>query len=222
MTGPYTTEIQHSLCLFLYGHTNGFWRLVTISSHQNNLAISSDSNGLTWIILNCIQSGANLSVNNQHCINTNCFLNIALILRVIALVTNLNRAVLHNGKVAVCITLAFGGNVNTVHNEGTCGLTSDHVVIGSVNTRYNSTLIILVTCRRFLIEGCDLLGELGHTVVSGVHILVGCEQLHGVNAHVGSGYPHFDLFVLVIIQGVGILCNTGSQHRIFFCRNGQL
>ena len=222
VTCPYTAEVKHSLRLFLNGKTDRLGSLVTICGHQDHLAFSGDTDGLSGVILRCVQTGADLTVHDQHGINADCFLDITLILGIITLVTDLHGAVLHNGKIAVCVTLGFRGNVDAVHNERTRRLTGDHVVIRGVDACDNRTLVVRIARCRFLVKGSDLLGQLGHTVIGRIHILIGCEQLDRVNAHVSSGNPHFDLFVLVIIQDVGILHNTRSQHRIFLVCYGQL
>ena len=129
MTCPYTAKVKHYLSLLKHGKTDGLRCLITVGSHKDNVAVSSDTYGLTGILLYGVESCTDLTVNYKHGVNADSLTDVALICGIIALVAYLYGAVLHNGKITVSVTLALGGNVYTVHNKGTRRLTVYHIVI---------------------------------------------------------------------------------------------
>ena len=216
---PNTSQIQHNLCLFLHSQADGFGGLVAVSGHQDNLTVCGDANGLTRILCRIVQVLTNLTVNDQHGINTDRFLNILGIVGIIAFDTDLHRAILHDGKVASTLRRSTH---NAVHNEDTSGLTGGHVVVGCVDARDNSALVIFVTGSSFLIERRNLLGKLGHTKVGRIHVLIGRKHFDRINARVCRCNKHLDLIAIFVIHSVCILRNTRRQRGFLLCRNGQL
>ena len=216
---PNTSQIQHNLCLFLHSQADGFGGLVAVSGHQDNFTVCGDANGLTGILLAVIQAGTNLTINNQHRVNSDCFQNVVLIVGVIALDADLHGAVLHDGK----ITGAFRSVADhAIHDEDAVGPTGGHVVVGCVDARNNGALVIGIAGIRLLFEGRHLLSQLGHAKVGGIHVLVGRKQFDRINARVCRCNKHLDLIAIFVIHSVCILRNTRRQRGFLLCRNGQL
>ena len=157
---PYTTKVKHYLSLLKNGKTNRLRSLVTVCSHKNYFSISGDTDSLTRIISILIKACANFAINDKHSVNAYCLLNIALVIRIVALVTDLNRTVLHNCEVTVAVTFRFGSYVDAIHNECTGRLTCYHVVVGSIDAGYYSSLVIGIARSSFFVKCCNLLGQL--------------------------------------------------------------
>ncbi len=208
VTGPNTAQVQHDLCLLLNRQTHRCGCLTAVRGHDDQLIVGSNADGLTGILRLCIQTGADLAICDQHGINTDRLLDIALILFVIAMIGNLHCTILQDSKIAG--TCGFRSN-NTVHHEDTGGLTGGHVVVGGIDTCYNGTLIVSIACRSLVIKSSDLLSEFGHTKVSGIHVLIRRKRLNGIHIHVCGSHKHLDLIAVFVINSVLVLGDTGSE-----------
>ena len=211
VTCPDTAEVEHDLRLFHNGQTDGLRCLVAVCGHQDDLAVGGDTDGLTGILLFCVEAGADRTVLNQHGIDADGLLNVALIGGIAVLAADLDGAVLHHSEIAVVIAFGLCGDVDAVHDERTGGLTGDHVVGGGVDTCHNRTLIVRIIGGCLLVEGGNLFCELGHAVLCRIHVLVGCKQSDRINTRVCRGDEHLDLIAVLVVQRIGIKRDTGSQ-----------
>ena len=161
---PFAAEVKHDLRLFHKCQTCGFGFLVTVCGKKNNLIILGNTNRLTGIflcvVLICIGKH-DLVVIYKHFVDSECFLNVALIGFIFIGIADFHRAVFENSKIR---RFFFTRNIVAVHDKYAGGLTCCHVVVGCVDTRYYRTMIISIAGSRFLIKSRHLFGELGHTV----------------------------------------------------------
>ena len=164
MSGIDTPEIKHDLRLLHECQTCRYRLLVTVGGKENNLAVGSDTDGLTRILL-CIifilLRKRYISTIYQHFVDTDGFLYISLIRFIFLGVADLDRAILHDCKICRAF---FAGYIIAVHDEHTRGFSGGHVIVGCVDACYYGTMVILVTCSRFFIKSRHLFGELGHAV----------------------------------------------------------
>ena len=164
MSCPFAAEVEHDLSLLHKCQTCGFGLLITVCGEKNNLIILGDTDCLTGVflcvVLICIGK-YDLVVIYKHFVDSECFLNVALIGFVFTGIADLNCAVLENSKICGSFTAC---NVVAVHDKYAGGLTCRHIVVGCVDTRYYRTMVINIAGSRFLIKSRHLFGELGHAV----------------------------------------------------------
>ena len=208
MSGVDAAEIQHDLRLLHQRQADRFRILIAISRENYHFAIRSDADGLTGVFLGTVLIGrrkGDFIIVDQHFINTEGFLNVSLIGFIPISFANLNRAVLQDCKVG---RFFASGHVIAIHDEHTGGLARSHVVVGCVDAGDDCSMVIFVTRCGFLVEGGNLLGQLGHTIAVVVHVLVGCEQLDSIHGRVDGRREHLDLLAILVIDSVNVLCDA--------------
>ena len=181
MTCPFAAEVEHDLSLLHKCQTCGFGLLITVCGEKNNLIILGDTDCLTGIFL-CIGficiGKHNLVVIYKHFVDSECFLNIALIGFIFTGIADLHCAVFEDRKICGFLTTC---NVVAVHDKYTGGLTCRHVVVGCIDTCHYGAVVIRVARRCFLIKSRYLFGKLGHAVCGIVHILIRGEKFDRID-----------------------------------------
>ena len=181
MACPFAAEVEHDLSLLHKCQTYGYGLLITVCGEKNNLIILGDTDCLTGIFL-CIVficiGKHNLVVIYKHLVDTECFLNIALIVCIFISIAYLNGAVFKHRKICGFLTTR---NVVAVHDKYTGWLTCRHVVVGCIDTCHYGAVVIRIARRCFLIKSRHLFGELGHAVCGIVHILIRGEKFDRID-----------------------------------------
>ena len=222
MTCPFAAEIEHDLRLLKERKTDRLGLLVAVCGKDHYLIVFGDTDRLAGVFLRIIFVGIgkyDIAVKNEHLIDAERFTDIALVGFILARVTDLDGAVFEDCK--ICGSFA-AGNVVTVHNEHAGRLTCGHVVVRGIDTGYNSTVIIFISCRRFLVKSRDLLGKFGHTVRGVVHILIGGEQFDRIDRHIDRCGEHLYLFAVFIVNSINVLCDTACERGLLVLHKRQL
>ena len=208
MSGVYAAEIKHDLCLLHQGQTCGRRLVVAVGRKKDDLAVGGNADRLAGIFLCAgliFLRKRDIAAINQHFVNANRFLNIALIRFVFVGLTDLDRAVLHNCKIGRTFS---AGHVVAVHDKHARGLACRHVIVRRVDAGDDRAVVIFVTGSSLFIESGDLLGQLRHTIAGVVHVLIGRENLDRFDRGVNGRDKHFDLLAVLVIDGVEVLRNA--------------
>ena len=222
MAGIHAAQIQHDLRLLHQRQTCRYRLLVAIRRHQDHLTVSRDTNGLTGIFLGVVLvtfRKNDLTIEHQHLIDAQAFLNVTLVSIIVIGIADLDRAVLQDCKVSGLFT---SGHVIAVHDKYAGWLAGGHVIVGGIDARHDSAPIVLVACRRLFVKGRYLLGELGHTIAGVIHVLIGGKHLHGIHRGIHRGNKHLHLLAILVVDSVRILRHTVSQSRLLVGDKAQL
>ena len=208
MSGIYAAEIKHDLRLFQQRKTGGRRLVIAVGGKKNDLAVGGNADRLAGIFLcaGLIVCGKrDIAAVNQHLVDADRFLNIALIRLIFAGITDLDRTVLHDCKIGRAFS---SGHIVAVHDKHAGRLAGRHVIVGCVDTDDDRAVVILITSSSFFVKSGDLFGQFGHTVAGVIHVLIRREDFDRFDRGVNGRNKHFDLLPVLVVDGVEILSNT--------------
>ena len=215
VSGIYAAKVEHDLRLLHQGQACGCRLVIAVGRKKNDLAVGCNADRLAGVLLGAgliVRRKRNFAAVNQHFIDADCFLNVALIRFVFAGIADLDRAVLHDCKIGRALS---AGHVVAVHDKHAGGLAGRHVIVGRVDADDNRAGVIFVTGSGFFLKSCDLFGQFRHTIAGVVHVLIGREDLDRFDRGVDGRDKHFDLLPVLVIDRVEILRNA-------VCKSGLL
>jgi len=207
--GLHTAQRQHNLSLLLYRQTDGLGLTAAICCHDNNIAIRSNADGLTGILIHIVQTRDNLAILNQMDVAANGLNNTIFMGSVFAFVSDQGRTIIQNGEEGICITRSIAVDLLAFHHKRAGGLSGSGVVVRTIDSNNNVVGGRMI----FLSSRCLLSGQL-HAPRRGIIVFVIGLNLHRVNAHIHRGYEHFHTVAVLVQSNHSVLLNTRSQSSL--------
>ena len=199
------SKLKHDLGLLLNSNTNSRGSLATVGSHENELAVGGQTEGLAGIQGGLIKTAYHRAILDQVNVTLDSFLDLALVLGILSLSTDHVGTVLQHSEEGVAVTVGTG-NIPSFHDENAKRLTGIDVVVSRVDTRNHLEGLGLVC-----LQGSNLSTQGLHAVDSILVVHVVSHDLNRVESRVNSRDIHLNAFVSAVMQNQLVHGNTGSQ-----------